>query len=158
MSHDGSCRCGKVRIRLTDAPFAIHCCHCRSCQCESGSAFALNGLVEADRLVVVSGAPERVETPSDSGKGQSVWRCPDCEIALWSTFGGMGEKAAFVRMGTMDEPDLFPPDLHIFTRSKQPWVVLPEGAPAFEGYYSQKQYDELFGAERAARYRTLRGI
>jgi len=158
MPNEGSCQCGKVRVRIMREPFAVHCCHCRTCQRETGSSYALNGLIEAEHVQVLSGAPERVETPSQSGKGQSVWRCPDCMVALWSTFGGMGENAAFVRIGMLDNPDAFAPDLHIFTRSKQPWVVLPQGAPSFEGYYSQKRYEELFGPERAARYRAMRGI
>ena len=158
MGYEGGCTCGQVRYRLGDAPFAVHCCHCRSCQRETGSAFALNGLVEADAITVTAGEPERVETPSESGKGQSVFRCPACRVAMWSHYGGMGEKAGFVRIGTLDDPDAFPPDLHIFTRSKQPWVTLTGDPPAFEVYYSQKQYDDLFGPERAARYRALRGV
>lgn len=158
MGCEGGCACGEVRYRLDDVPFAVHCCHCRSCQRETGSAFALNGLVEADRIAVIAGEPERVETPSESGKGQSIFRCPNCRAALWSHYGGMGEKAAFVRIGTLDDPDAFPPDLHIFTRSKQPWVTLSGDVSAFEVYYSQKQYDDLFGPERAARYRALRGV
>jgi len=158
MACEGGCACGRIRYRLADAPFAVHCCHCRSCQRETGSAFALNGLVETERLVVLSREPEMVMTPSESGKGQRIARCPSCRIALWSHYGGMGEKAAFVRIGTLDDPDAFPPDLHIFTRSKQPWVILPEATPAFGVFYSQKDYDALFGPERAARYRTLRGI
>jgi len=158
MTHEGGCTCGEVRYRLEQAPFAVHCCHCRSCQRETGSAFALNGLLEAENITVIAGKPERVETPSESGKGQSVFRCPSCRVAMWSHYGGMGDKAGFVRIGTLDDPDAFPPDLHIFTRSKQPWVALSGDVPAFDVYYSQKQYDDLFGAERAARYRKLRGL
>lgn len=158
MTHEGGCACGKVRFRVAEAPFAVHCCHCRSCQRETGSAFALNGLVEAEHVSLVQGEVERVETPSQSGKGQSVMRCPECKVALWSYYGGMGEKCAFFRTGVLDDPDACPPDLHIFTRSKQAWLPLPEGANVREGYYSQKDYDALFGEERAARYRAMRGI
>jgi hypothetical protein len=153
----GRCACGEVRYRLHGAPFAVHCCHCRSCQRETGSAFVINGLIETGQLEVVSGAPATVNTPSDSGKGQQIVRCPKCHVALWSHYGGMGARAAFVRVGTLEDPDACPPQVHIFTCSKQPWVVLPAGAPAFEVFYSRDDLDALFGTDGAARWRTLRG-
>lgn len=154
---EGGCQCGHIRYRLEDEPFAVHCCHCRSCQRETGSAFALNGLIEAERLTILAGEPVRVETPSDSGKGQSIARCPACQVAMWSHYGGMGERASFVRIGTLDEADRFAPDLHIFARSKQPWVETGN-APTYDVFYGRQDYDALFGPERAARYRALRGI
>lgn len=158
MTYGGQCTCGGVRYSLAKAPFAVHCCHCRSCQCETGSAFALNGLIESEFVSVTAGEPEMIDTPSESGKGQRVARCPACKVALWSHYGGMGDKAAFVRIGTLDDPDQFPPHLHIFVRSKQPWVVLPESEPAYDVFYSKADFDTLFGVENASRYRTLRGI
>jgi hypothetical protein len=153
---EGRCACGEVRYRLSGRPFAVHCCHCRSCQRETGSAFVINGLIESGQVEVLSGSPEKVNTPSDSGKGQLVVRCPSCHVALWSHYGGMGEKAAFVRVGTLEDPDACPPRVHIFVRSKQPWVVLSDGAPAFEVFYSRDDLQTLFGAEGATRWRTLR--
>ena len=155
---EGHCACGEVRYRLAGKPFAVHCCHCRSCQRETGSAFVLNGLIETPMVEVVQGKPETVDTPSESGKGQRIVRCPTCHVALWSHYGGMGDKAAFVRVGTLEDPDACPPQVHIFIRSKQPWVVLPEGAPAFEIFYSPSEHlDTLFGADGAARWRALHG-
>jgi hypothetical protein len=153
---DGRCACGEVRYRLHGAPFAVHCCHCRSCQRETGSAFVINGLIETGEVEVVSGAPATVNTPSDSGKGQLIVRCPSCHVALWSHYGGMGARAAFVRVGTLENPDACPPQVHIFTRSKQPWVVLPAGAAAFEVFYPRDDLDALFGEDGAARWRALR--
>lgn len=137
---EGGCDCGAVRYRMTGPPMFVHCCHCRWCQRESGSAFALNAMIEADRVVLLKGAPETVPTPSESGKGQNIVRCPACRIALWSNYAGSGEKVRFVRVGTLDEPDRLPPDIHIFTRSKQPWVVLPPGAAAVPEYYDRAEY------------------
>ena len=134
---DGGCACGAVRYRMTSQPMFVHCCHCRWCQRESGAAFALNALIEADRVDLLKGEPERVDTPSNSGKGQKYFRCPRCRIALWSNYAGAGEAIRFVRVGTLDEPDRLPPDVHIYTASKQPWVVIPEGALAFEEYYDR---------------------
>ncbi|HET9821108.1 MAG TPA: GFA family protein [Burkholderiaceae bacterium] len=135
----GGCDCRTVRYRLTDAPLFVHCCHCRWCQRESGGSFALNALIEADRVELVAGAPELVDTPSASGLGQQIARCPRCRIALWSHYAGSGPLTAFVRVGTLDEPDRLPPDIHIFTASKQPWVVLPPGALVVSEYYERER-------------------
>ena len=132
---EGGCDCRQVRYRMTSRPMFVHCCHCRWCQRETGSAFVLNALMEADRVLHTAGEPEIVPTPSNSGKGQKIARCPTCRIALWSNYGGGGERFRFVRVGTLDNPDEFPPDIHIFTQSKQPWVVLPTGALAVPEYY-----------------------
>jgi hypothetical protein len=137
---DGGCTCRAVRYRMTDRPLFVHCCHCRWCQRETGASFALNALIEADRLLLLSGHPEFVNTPSNSGKGQRILRCPVCRIAVWSHYAGAGEKLSFVRVGTLDEPDRLPPDIHIFTSSKQPWVVLSPATPAVPEYYDRKMY------------------
>lgn len=135
---EGSCSCGGVRYALTTAPMIVHCCHCRWCQRETGAAFALNAMIEADRVVVHAGPPIVVETPSASGKGQRISRCPTCFVTVWSNYSGAGDRVRFVRVGTLAEPDRLPPDLHIFTASKQPWVVLPPEARAFAEYYDSK--------------------
>jgi hypothetical protein len=139
---------------MNDNPLFVHCCHCRWCQRETGASFALNAMIEADRVVLLQGKPELVNTPSNSGKGQMILRCPTCRIALWSHYAGAGEKVSFVRVGTLDEPDRMPPDIHIFTSSKQPWVVLPPGAPAVPEYYDLKTY---WPKESLARREALRG-
>jgi len=149
---EGGCTCGAVRYQMTSKPMYVHCCHCRWCQRESGSAFALNAMIEADRVVLLSGEPEMVTIPSNSGKGQKFARCPTCRIALWSNYGGAGDAVRFVRVGTLDEPDRLPPDIHIFTASKQPWVDLPPDTPAVEGYYKASDY---WPEESLARRRAL---
>jgi hypothetical protein len=156
---DGGCTCGAVRYRMTSRPLFVHCCHCRWCQRETGASFALNAMIEADRVIVLQGAPEIVATPSNSGRGQRIFRCPSCRIALWSHYAGAGDAICFVRVGTLDEPDRLPPDIHIFTASKQPWVVLPPGLPAVAEYYDRAQHwPEASRARReallAARART----
>jgi len=153
---DGGCTCRKVRYRLTSEPIVVHCCHCRWCQRESGSAFALNAVIEADRVELLGDSPELIDTPSQSGKGQAVFRCPDCKIALWSHYAGAGDRANFIRVGSLDDPDICPPDVHIFTASKQPWVVLPEGSEQFEVFYSGKDVPRIYGEDGAARWKALR--
>jgi hypothetical protein len=119
-------------------PLIVHCCHCRWCQRETGASFALNALIEADRVTLLSGEPIVVQTPSESGIGQQIARCPECRIALWSNYPGAGPVIRFVRVGTLDEPDRLPPDIHIYTASKQPWVVIPPGARAFPAHYERE--------------------
>jgi hypothetical protein len=136
---EGGCTCRRVRYRMTSRPMFVHCCHCRWCQRETGTAFALNAMIEADRVELLSGEVELVDTPSASSKGQKIWRCPTCHIAIWSNYAGAGDGIRFMRVGTLDEPDRLPPDIHIFTMSKQPWVTLPEGVPAVREYYRPKE-------------------
>jgi hypothetical protein len=133
--YDGGCTCRRVRYRLTDKPLFVHCCHCRWCQRETGSAFALNAMIEADRVKLLDGEVVAINTPSQSGKGQRISRCPKCEVAIWSNYAGAGDAICFVRVGTLDEPDRLPPDIHIYTASKQPWVQLPAGTPVETEYY-----------------------
>jgi hypothetical protein len=135
---EGGCDCGLLRYRMQTAPLIVHCCHCRWCQRESGASFALNAMIEADRLVHTEGEPEIVDTPSKSGKGQKIARCPKCRIAIWSNYAGPGPVLRFVRVGTLDEPDRLRPDIHIFTASKQPWIQLPAGTPAVPEYYDRE--------------------
>jgi len=149
---EGGCDCRAIRYRVESAPLFVHCCHCRWCQRESGASFALNALIEADRVTQLGEAPELINTPSASGSGQLIARCPKCRVAVWSNYASAGPLINFVRVGTLDNPDLLPPDIHIFTASKQPWVVLPEGAPAVPEYYDRRSY---WPEESLARHRGL---
>ncbi len=149
---EGGCTCGHVRYRLVDRPLVVHCCHCRWCQRESGASFALNAMIESDRVALLGHAPEIVDTPSASGAGQRVARCPDCRVAVWSHYAGAGPLVCFVRVGTLDDPDRLPPDIHIFTASKQPWVAIPPGTPAVDAYYER---DAIWSPASLARRAAL---
>ena len=151
-SAEGGCDCRRVRYRMEARPLFVHCCHCRWCQRESGASFALNAMIEADRVTVLAAEPELVDTPSASGEGQMIARCPKCRIAVWSNYAGAGPLLRFIRVGTLDEPDRLPPDIHIFTASKQPWVGIPPGAPAMPEYYEREKH---WPAESLARRLTL---
>ena len=138
--YPGRCTCGACAFALLDTPLFTHACHCRWCQRETGSACVLNGLIEAHRVCITAGAPEIIDTPSESGKGQRISRCPTCHVALWSVYSGLGPRFLFVRTGTLADPDAFAPDIHIYTGAKQPWVTLPAGVPAMAEYYRRSQY------------------
>ena len=145
---EGGCTCGAVRYRLTSEPLFVHCCHCLNCQCQTGSAFVVNLLIEADRVELLSGEPLPVAAPRDAGSAQRVYRCPTCQVAVYSEYGR--PEVWFVRGGTLDEPSAVAPDVHIYTRSKLPWVTLPESTPAFEAFYDMKQLWPATSLERVA--------
>jgi hypothetical protein len=149
---EGGCSCGEVRYRLASDPMFVNCCHCRSCQRQTGTAFVLNLLIEADRVELTAGEPHVVPVPRDDGSEQRIWRCPTCQVAVWSEYGR--PEVRFVRAGTLDDPSWVEPGAHIFTRSKVPWVVLPESVPAFEVYYDSKT---LWPADSLARRRAALG-
>ena len=147
---EGGCGCRAVRYRMETAPLFVHCCHCRWCQRETGASFALNALIEAERVTLLRGETEVVNTPTLSGKGQKISRCPTCHIAVWSNYAGGGDAVRFIRVGSLDDPDRAPPDIHIFTASKQPWVVLPAGTPAVPEFYDLAAYWPAASLERRA--------
>ena len=145
---EGRCTCGEVRYRLKAKPLFVHCCHCRWCQRETGTAFALNAIIETENVESFGCEAVEVAVPSESGKGQIIHRCPTCQVAVWSVYSGMGPDFRFVRVGTLDDPDACPPDIHIYTESKQPWVVLPQEVPAMEQYYRRSEHWPQASMER----------
>lgn len=148
---EGGCACGEVRYRLLFPPMFVHCCHCRDCQRQTGSAFVINALIETGRIALLQGDPVPVAVPTDSGRPHRIFRCPSCQTAVWSEYGGIA-KLRFVRVGTLDDPAALPPDVHIYVRSKLSWVRLPQGTPAFEAYYDAKK---LWPAASLERRRAL---
>lgn len=150
---EGGCTCCQVRYRLSGQPLIVHACHCRWCQRETGTTFALNALYEADRVTHLAGEPEIVDTPSQSGKGQCIARCPSCRVSVWSNYPQAGPAVRFVRVGTLDEPDRLSPDIHIFTSSKQPWFTLPPGAKAVAEFYD---LESTWPTESLERRRIMR--
>lgn len=147
---DGGCTCRTVRYRMSTKPLFVHCCHCYWCQRETGTAFALNAMIESDRISLLQGELDVVNTPSNSGKGQRIARCAICKVAVWSNYAGAGDAVRFVRVGTLDEPFRLPPDIHIFTASKQPWVVLQADTPAVAEYYKRSEHWPRDSLERFA--------
>ena len=150
---EGGCTCRQVRYRMTTRPLYVHCCHCTWCQRETGASFALNAMIEADRVELLAGDPEAVDTPSNSGKGQKIWRCPTCRVALWSNYSGAGNAVRFVRVGTLDAGHGIGPDIHIFTSTRQSWVVIPPDAKAVPEFYKPAEMWPKASLERRAALR-----
>jgi hypothetical protein len=148
---EGGCACGAVRYRLTSDPLFVHCCHCLNCQRQTGSAFVINALIEADRVELLAGEPQPVDVPRDDGSMQTIWRCPSCQVAVYSKY--TSPRVRFVRGGTLDDPSAIEPDVHIFTKSKVAWVELPDGVPAFDVFYDMQA---LWPAASLERVEALR--
>ena len=153
-SYAGRCTCGTVRYRMNSDPIIVHACHCTECQRLSGGAFAVNAVVEADHVDLLEGEPEAVPVKGTSGKLQTILRCPNCHVALWSHYPGGGPKIAFVRVGTLDEPGRLTPDIHIYTSTKLPWLDLPPGARAVDEFYDP---GKVWSAESRQRFSKAMG-
>lgn len=149
----GGCFCGAVRYALSSAPMFVQACHCRDCQRQTGGPYAINALIERERVLIERGSPAATEMPTDSGRPHDIWRCPDCNTALWSDYGRR-RSLLFVRVATLDEPAKAPPDVHIFTANRLAWDELPAGARAFPVYYDMQRE---WPAESLARRRALLG-
>jgi hypothetical protein len=144
---EGGCACGRLRYRMRSAPMFVHCCHCKDCQRQTGTGFVLNALIEADRVEALSGEARPFAMPTDSGRPHTVFRCPNCGTAVWSEYGGL-TALRFVRVGTLDDPQALPPDVHIYVRSKLPWITLPGDVPAFAAYYDSRKLWPAASLER----------
>jgi hypothetical protein len=151
---EGGCACGEVRYRLTAEPLVVHCCHCLNCQRQTGSAFVVNVLIEAERVELAAGEPQPVDVPRGNSSKQRIWRCPSCQVAVYSKY--TSGKLRFVRAGTLDDPTSVEPDVHIYTRSKVPWVTLPDGVPAFRSYYDTQKVWSAASLERLAALKASR--
>ncbi len=138
MRYPASCFCGAVAFELTAKPMFVHCCHCTDCQTQTGGAFAINAIIEAKNVRLTRGKPRRVTVKTDSGRPHDIYRCPKCQTALWSDYGRR-KVMLFVRVATLKRPHNIKPDVHIFTRSRVPWLPLPKGARAFRVYYDMKK-------------------
>lgn len=112
----------------------------------------INILIETDRVELLAGDPQPVAVPRSGGKKQTIWRCPSCQVAVYSQY--TTPNVRFVRAGTLDDPSAVAPDVHIFTRSKVPWVALPDDVPAFDVYYDTDKLWPAGSLERIAALRT----
>ncbi len=135
----GRCDCDQIQYTVKQSPLYVHCCHCSWCQRESGAAFAINALIESSAIELTHGEPALINTPSESGGGQLMARCPNCQVALWSHYPSFGKLMSFIKVGTLDNPSLMPPDIQIFTQSKQQWFELPTDMPAFKRFYNRDE-------------------
>lgn len=152
MALTGRCACGSIRYELTASPLIVHACHCRDCQRITGSAFVINIWIEKEFVKAAGAVPQSFMLKGGSGKNHEVFFCGKCGTYVWSRYHGAPGQALFVRAGTLENPDAVKPDVHIFTRSKVPWLKLPEGAPAFESFYN---IDKVWPAESKERLRRL---
>ncbi len=153
MALEGGCACGAVRYQLTANPLIVHACHCRDCQRITGSAFVINLWIEEEHLRTTGAEPNQFRLKGGAGQNHDVFFCGKCGTYVWSYYHGAPGNARFVRAGTLDKPQAVKPDVHIFTRSKLPWLDLPKDTPAFKTFYN---IDEVWSAESKERLRRNR--
>lgn len=156
---EGGCTCGQLRYEVRAAPLIVHACHCRWCQRQTGGPHVINALCESDLIVLTRGEVEEITVPSPSGEGQVIARCPSCKDAIWSNYlvTGLGKRIRFLRAGTLDDPTLMPPDVHIYTSTRLPWYVLPEGALAVEEFYDTETTWSAASIERLQALKAAAG-
>ena len=147
MSHEGRCTCGAVKFKLNAEPMMVHACHCSQCQRVTGSAFVMNAVIEKNQLELITGTPASCHF---EGTSHTAYYSGDCGTYVWSQYGGLGT-CWFVRVGTLEDPGSLPPNVHIFTSTKQPWLEIPDGVPVFEEFYDLPTF---WSAENMARLKA----
>ena len=148
MFSEGGCACGELRYRLKIRPMWVGACHCRNCQRLTGGAFAMNAIIEKDAVELISGTPALFELKGGSGQQHDVYFCKNCGTHIWNEYHGFPGIAWFVRVGTLDDPNLLKPDVHVFTRWKHHSTSLPDDIPAFDELYDR---EKLWAADNLER-------
>jgi hypothetical protein len=135
-SRTGGCQCGGVRYALAeaspDAPWAVYVCHCTECRKQSASAFGISVIVPPDSFRLTAGAPRVWTRQTATGNRLDCWFCPDCGGRIWHASSGFAEIRS-VKGGTLDDPPDLGSAIHIWTASKVPGIVVPQGAQSFPG-------------------------
>ena len=126
-SAEGGCQCGSVRYRLNAEPLALAVCHCRDCQRQSGSAFALSLFVPRKAFRLLSGELKTFATVCDSGRTKECAFCGSCGTRIYH----QGKRGMSIKAGTLDDTSNLSPDAHYWTKRKQPWVEIPDGVRCF---------------------------
>lgn len=157
MAMEGGCACGAIRYKLAEPPIIVHACHCRDCQRITGSAFVINLWIERKFVEAAGQPPKSFKLAGGSGQTHEVFFCGDCGTYVWSRYHGAPGDALFVRAGTLDHPEAVKPDVHIFTRSKLPWLNLPADVPAYKSFYKIDEVWPAASRERLRRNRAEKG-
>ena len=134
----GGCSCDQIRYELLAEPMFTHCCYCHLCQQITGSAFITNTLIEGANFKLTSGKLAPFKGASGSGRGHCIKRCPDCGDPIVSYFGDT-EYLAVCKAGSLDDPNLAPPEAHVFVDSKVDWLQIPDSTPSFKKFYNFKE-------------------
>ena len=151
---EGACLCGETRFEVIGSPMIVHACHCTRCQRRFGTAFAVNLWIEESRVKVLSGeAVKHGDVTSEDGQTSEGWGCASCGFGLWNVIHAAPKGSLFLRAGNLDDPSAFPPDVHIFTRSKQPWFEIPDNVPSYEAFYD---FRDVWSVESMQRFKALR--
>ncbi len=130
-TREGGCQCGAVRYRVVGEPVVLAVCHCSECQRQSGSAFGMSLIVPKKSFQILSGETKTFTRKADSGREVECVFCPECGTRVYHVPGLPGDNLN-IKPGTLDDRSWLVPAVHVWTRSKQPWVPIPEGVPCVE--------------------------
>jgi hypothetical protein len=138
LTRAGGCQCGAVRYRIAGERLVVYACHCRDCQRQTASAFALSIPVRASAFAV-QGRLDRWSRTADSGATTDCFFCPACGTRIYHASSRSPDRVT-VKGGTLDETADLTPVAHLWMSRKQPWLPLPTGVPMFD-----TQPDDLAG-------------
>lgn len=144
----GGCGCGAIRYRARDAGLLPYACHCTGCQTRQGSSFALNQQVAADDLEI-DGATISGTVLALSGARVTHHACTFCLTRIYTVNERRPEWPS-LRAGTRDDSAGLVPTFHVWVRHKQPWIVLPADAIAFETQPDESDWQSLTRGEGVA--------
>lgn len=118
----GGCLCGKVRYSATGEPAMVAVCHCKNCQKQAGTSFALVVGVPKSAMSV-EGNLKTFQDKGDSGRPVNRNFCPECGSPITSELAGMPD-LTFIKAGTLDDTSWLRPAVQVYCDSAQPWVKL----------------------------------
>lgn len=131
---EGGCACGAVRYRCDAEPVRMFQCHCRDCQRATGGPFVAGLLVPRKAFQFVKGTPLYYTVPSARGGTNTRGFCGVCGSRL--TGGQRGPEWPFIGItaSSLDDPDQFKSQMHVFASQAQPWDNLEDGLPKHDTY------------------------
>ena len=152
-TYSGRCSCGEVIYSIFDIPIFTHACHCSLCQRYTASAFVVHSAIETNNFSLVSG--KLIDTPGPSGSGSMhrVYRCNTCFDQIYSHYNFVENNGVLIlKTTTLDNPNIFPPQAHIFLKNKLDWVKIDQDTPKFKGMYKR---EDVYSRESLKRRRLV---
>jgi hypothetical protein len=128
---NGGCQCEGVRYRITSDPVVVYACHCTTCQTQSGSAFGLAARFPKEHFELTRGELVSFDFPGTQGHSFTNSFCQNCGTRIHHVHSRFPNLIS-LKPGTLDDADGLIPAFHVYTRSAQPWVTIPDNVPSFE--------------------------
>ena len=133
----GGCICGQVKYQIIDKPLFTQACHCKDCKVLTGSSYVVNSSI-LENTLIVEGEVSSTELKAGSGASYKTYFCTKCGNYVYADYDSAVGRLT-VRTKTLDNSEKFPPQVHIFTKDKDPWLNLSEDVICFKEMYDQKK-------------------